>query len=109
MFLVSVGGIEVNGLLKLPKFFKMAFAMRKQALASDGCLSVDMFRFQRIFFVVSVWDSAPAMKTFAGSGAHGDILKNGSNVIKSASNMLYESDVMPTRDVVVAQWNADKG
>jgi quinol monooxygenase YgiN len=109
MNLISVNGIEVSGLFNLLKFFRMAFALRKQGLATQGCISFDMFRFERVFYMVAVWKSAPAMEAFQSTELYTDIMENRSGVVKSASGMLYESETMPTRDVVVAQWRRDKG
>ncbi|MEP5155203.1 antibiotic biosynthesis monooxygenase [Planktotalea sp.] len=109
MHLISVNGVEVSGLMNLFKFFRLAFALRKQGLASAGCLSFDMFRFESMFYLVAVWNSAPAMEEFQKSDLYQDLIQNRRGIVRSASGMLYESKEMPTREVVVAQWRRDKG
>ena len=104
--LISVGGMEVAGLWQLPKFFKLAMAMRKQAQAAHGNFAVDLFRRKRTFFVVSVWHAPADMRAFAHSGAHGELMKSGSSTIKSSVNIHYQSDTLPTRDGAVTQWRA---
>ena len=55
MFLVSVGGLEVAGFRHLWSFFRLAHAVRKEAMNAEGNISVDLFRQGRIFVVVSVF------------------------------------------------------
>ncbi len=104
MYFVSIGGIEVNGVFHLFKFFKMAISMRKQALATAGNVSVDLFRYKRVFFVVSVWNSAADMAVFARAGEHGEIMRKGSKVIKSAINLHFTAEKVPSRAEAVSCW-----
>lgn len=108
MFLVSVGGLEVAGLRHLWGFFKLALGMRKQAQNAKGNISVDLFRRGHLYFVVSVWHSPVDMKNFAHSGAHGDLMHAGSDLIKSSFNVHYQSTTLPTRDEAFEFWSKQK-
>lgn len=108
MFLVSVGGLEVAGFLNLWGFFRLAHAVRKKAMNAEGNISVDLFRQGRVFLVVSVWHSPAEMQNFARSGVHGELMREGSALIKSSVNVHYQSTTLPTRDGAFAMWVQQK-
>lgn len=108
MFLVSVGGLEVAGFRHLFGFFKLAFATRAQAKTADGNISVDLFRRGRVYFVVSVWHSMADMQRFARSDGHGELMKNGSALVKSSTNVHFQSATLPTRDEAFVRWVQQK-
>ena len=108
MFLVSVGGLEVAGFRHLWSFFRLAHAVRKEAMNAEGNISVDLFRQGRTFFVVSVWHSPAEMRSFARSGVHGELMREGSALIKSSVNVHYQSTTLPTRDGAFAMWVQQK-
>ena len=70
MFYNSIGSVKVDGLLKLPRFFRRTFAARKAALATEGCVEVRLFRRGRQFFALSIWESPVAMKGYAQTSVH---------------------------------------
>ena len=75
---------------------------------AEGNISVDLFRQGRKFFVVSVWHSLAEMRSFARSGVHGELMREGSALIKSSVNVHYQSTTLPTRDGAFALWVQQK-
>jgi heme-degrading monooxygenase HmoA len=108
MFLVSVDGLEVAGFRHLWSFFRLAHAVRKEAMNAEGNISVDLFRQGRVFFVVSVWHSPAEMHNFARSGMHGELMREGTALIESSVNIHYQSTTLPTRDGAFAMWVQQK-
>jgi heme-degrading monooxygenase HmoA len=108
MFLVSVGELDVAGFRHLWRFFRLAHAVRKEAMNAEGNISVDLFRQGRMFFVVSVWHSPAEMQNFARSGMHGELMRDGGAVIKSSVNVQYQSTTLPTRGGAFAMWVQQK-
>ena len=75
---------------------------------AEGNISVDLFRQGRKFFVVSVWHSPAEMRSFARIGMLGELMRDGSALIKSLVNVQYQSTTLPTRDGAFAMWVQQK-
>lgn len=106
MYFVSIGGVRVKGLIRLPRFFQLTFAARKAALAADGNISVDLFRQGRIFFAVSSWESAAAMKAYAHNGNHLALMRAREALFDFAHNTTIRCEEIPTRAQAKAAWHA---
>ena len=106
MVWASVGGVKVRGLHRLPWFFLLAFAARKAALNSDGCIAVDLFRRGRIFFVVSVWATRDDMRTYVQQGAHRKFMAHRDTLFHFANNTVFEIESQPTRKQALRVWDS---
>ena len=105
MYWHSIGGIKVNGMMNLPRFFRLAFQAKKAALGVDGCVDVQLFRRGRIFFVLSVWNDPVTMKRFAHSDAHQRFMKEEAKLFLSSHNTIRQSDAFLSQDEAVLIWN----
>ncbi len=102
--LVSVGGMELRGLSKLPKFLWLANRSLRQAKAADGCIHVELFRQGSFFLVLSVWETPADMKQYAQNGLHRDVMERAHETTISARNHSYQSDRVPSRDEANESW-----
>jgi len=104
MMLVSIGGLELRHWSKLARFLWLASRASKQAKASAGCLRVEMFKKDGIYFALSVWDSPADMKRYATSGLHRKIMLRAAETTRAAHNHHYQSDEFPSRDDAYQRW-----
>ncbi|SPF81082.1 antibiotic biosynthesis monooxygenase [Pseudoprimorskyibacter insulae] len=109
MVWTSIGGVKVKSLRHLPRFFLRAFQARKAALATEGCVSVDLFREGRLFFAVSVWSDPAVMKRYATTDVHARFMRQDADLFLSANNTIITGDTAPTRGEAVAHWKAKWG
>ena len=103
---VYVGGLQVLGWRQLPRFFRQASSIKKQAMTAQGCRFVDLSRKSRIFFVVTVWDTPADLKRFAISEPHRTAMVNAATLVRMTRNINYQSSGVPTRRDAIAQWEA---
>ena len=104
MFYNSIGSVKVDGLLKLPRFFRRTFAARKAALATEGCVEVRLFRRGRQFFALSIWESPVAMKGYAQTSVHRTFMEEDADLFITFHNAIWTSQTVPTDEEAVAVW-----
>ncbi len=104
MVFVSIGGVKVRGLHRLPRFFLLTFRAQKAALAADGCIKVDLFREGRTFFAVSTWATRDTMKSFAHTGAHRALMAEAKTLFHFTRNTTLEANAPLTSDEAKAAW-----
>jgi quinol monooxygenase YgiN len=75
--LVMASLLKLNSFLRIPGFLRAAMAIRRQAIAADGCvglaLNTDMPR--RTFFTLSAWRDRDALDGFVRSEPHRTIMR----------------------------------
>ena len=104
MVLNAIGGVRVRGLRHLPRFLWLAQKARKAALASEGCLAVDLFREGWLFFALSVWTDAQAMRAYAHHGVHRTMMQDTPALCDFFHNITCETEKALTPDEASNAW-----
>jgi uncharacterized protein DUF3291 len=76
MPVVSITRLRVRSWGLLPVFFLRTWQAARQAVTSEGNLTVALLRDrQKTFWTATCWSSEASMKTFMHSGVHGPVMR----------------------------------
>lgn len=70
MYIAAIGGLELKSWRHGPEFAWRTSAVLRQARAAGDCLHADVFPRGKVYFSLTLWRNAAALKRFARSGAH---------------------------------------
>ncbi len=103
---VSVGGMKMRGWSVFFRVIRMTYRALKAARRADGCVHADIFRDGRRYFAFSVWDDEGAMKAYAHSGVHAQLMAQRHAWFAHFKNHSFALDHVPSRQEAQALWEA---
>lgn len=106
MYLAAIGALELKHWRHGPEFAWRTRASLKQARANGDCLHAQVFPRGPLFFSLTVWTDAKAMKRFALSGPHREAMRAALRLSRPLHFHHFACDAPPTPDEAVARWQA---
>lgn len=105
MYTVVIGGLKLASKWSYPKFIWFALKSLKQAKSTEGCVEAQVFQKDSTYFAMSVWESPVAMKRFAHSGLHAEMMSDGSHMLASSRSFSYQSEIVPSKSEALSKWS----
>lgn len=103
---VSVTGLKVKSIWKLPRFWWHAIRSFRQAQRAPGVLSVAVRNLNGYQHTLTCWESRKAMLAFMRGGAHLEAIRAFRD-IATGRTIGFEADATPDWDGAVAKWRAE--
>ncbi|MDP2355601.1 MAG: hypothetical protein Q8M31_06015 [Beijerinckiaceae bacterium] len=100
---VSVTGLRVKSIWRVPHFWWHAFAAMRQAKQAPGNLFADARRIEGVQHTLSVWRSREDMRAYMTTGAHLAAMKDFRR-IATGSTCGFEAEHPPTWDEAITYW-----
>ncbi len=106
MVYAAIGGMQLKQWTGYFKIIVPTLKVLRAAKRAEGCVASDTFKSGKVFFAVSVWDSQEQMQSFAKSGLHGKLTHVAMERMAFFYNHTEPFETTPTREDLVAAWNA---
>ena len=106
---VSIGGMTVRSFGVLPGFVWNTYRALRAARRAPGCIDVQIFRQGRLYFALSVWDDADAMKAYAHTDVHAYLMTRIRDYTDFFKNVSYTADAPPSAAEAEAHWRGITG
>ena len=104
MVYAAIGGMQLK---RWTGYFKIIVPTMRVLLAAkrhDDCVYANTFKDGDVYFAVSVWKNRNALKNFAESGLHGELVSNAMSAMHFFHNYTHESEELLTREEMVSAW-----
>ncbi len=100
---VSITGLRIKSIWRVPQFLWHAFTSMRQAKRAPGVLFAEARSVDGVQHTLTVWRSRSDMLAYMKSGPHLAAIKN-FHRIASGATCGFEAEHRPTWDEAVAYW-----
>ena len=104
IFYVSITGLRVKSVWRLPAFWWHASAAMQQAMNAQGCLGAEARLIGGVHHTRSVWTDRQSMKDYLQSGAHLKAIKAFRD-IATGKTLGFDAESIPDWDEVHRLWH----
>ena len=103
---VSVTGIRLHSIWRLPRFVRHTVPAMRQARSAPGNLFAQARRIDGVFHTLTVWTDQAAMRAFLTSGAHLQAMRAMAG-IGTGSTLGYPAEAVPDWKDAYARWQSE--
>ena len=104
MYLVSIGSLRPQHWTSVFRVFRLGSRALRAALAAPGCVHAAVFRRGKRYYAYSVWESPAAMKAYATTGVHGEMMRGKLGFLTEFKSIAYPADHIPSPDAACTRW-----
>jgi len=104
MMLAAIGGLSLKHWYSAPEFYWRANRALRQAQHDQQCMHAEVFRQDALYFSLSVWRDAEAMRAYAQSGPHLRVMLAANRLAQVNRFFHFECSEIPSAELALRYW-----